>query len=104
MKQNTFVPTVTISLDEYQQLKRDATPVRIHLEDARSVIIDALCRFGGYPAGQEPGNTVHRMQQYWTYVTRCLLRGETPKAMEDWVLLVQGQSKPSSTTANWWAC
>jgi hypothetical protein len=93
MTRNPFIPTVTIALEDYEQLKRDAAQVRNHYDDARHVIIDAMCRLSGFSSSKEPGATIHDMHRYWTYVTRCLLRGETPQAMEDWVLSPQ-ESKP----------
>lgn len=82
-----FTPTVTITLKEYDQLRRDAAPVqcreelsRVMLMDAYNEFIRACDRFGA-PAAKE---AERRLGLYLRYIQRCALNATAPVAFGDW--------------------
>lgn len=78
-----FTPTVTIPLAEYEQLKRDASPVRIWRDELKGSLREAVTYT--MALGGHSGNaTMSKFEQWVSYFFRCAMKGEQPTPMEEW--------------------
>jgi hypothetical protein len=84
-----FIPTVTITVAEYDKLRRDAAPVRTRRRDAVAFLVDAYNEYMkmGERCHYSPGpakTAQERLGKYLLYVQRCFLRDCTPVEFGDW--------------------
>lgn len=80
-----FTRTVTITLAEYDQLRRDAAPVQDLVKISVACLTDAYVEYAkmadshyGAKAAQE------RLGKYLRYVQRCAQRRAIPVVFGDW--------------------
>jgi hypothetical protein len=81
-----FIPTVTITLAEYDKLRRDAAPVQNRVRMTHSCLIDAYNEYER-ACGMQPIGAINarkRLGNYLRYVQRCVLRACDPVPFGDW--------------------
>jgi hypothetical protein len=82
-----FIPTVTITVKEYDKLRRDAAPVQNRARDSVACLMDAYNEYVKMSdmACYGPAKTAQeRLGKYLIYVQRCVLRADTPVEFGNW--------------------
>jgi len=89
---NNFTRTVTITLAEYDQLRKDAAPVQNRIRDSQSCLADAFneyinaIRFASACIDQDRAEAcaTKRLSLYIRHVQRCILLNDQPLTFEDY--------------------
>jgi len=80
-----FIRTVTITLSEYEQLRRDAAPVQTRQRLSTDCLIDAYNEYVKLMS-REYGkkDAERRLGEYLRYMQRCVLKAAIPVPFGDW--------------------
>ena len=93
-----FIPTVTITLAEYDQLRRDAAPVQNRVRMKTQCLIDAYNEYTRACSASRlhdaMGNAQERLGKYMLYVQRCVMSDVNPVPFGNW----QAGMKPGDMT------
>ncbi len=80
-----FIPTVTITVKEYDQLRRDAAPVQNLEKLSTACLVDAFVEYAKM-ADCRPGAKAaeQRLGAYLRYMQRCIACRSLPALFGDW--------------------